>query len=720
MAEVVATFASVLTLATLVKEAIRRVKLVYRASEELKALQEQVEDFASLVKDIKDEQTQSVPPAIAAALHRATLTLGQLHNVIRSKVLCEQGSTARARRRAWARNRSNVFGLQDTLKENRLSLLVAISANNMSSLNMSAVTASIHNRRLVDIQHAVSTNNRVVHSQSIAINNIHHLLSSGSTFHNTGQTHQPDPAGPLELSPNFFPEAYTNMDRLPMSRLIVISSYQKEILDDCMINCYELFLINSSRQWCRISSTAEIYRSSVYWTAAQLSSREGRSSEEYGSMAGSAALPYTLQSRLHLLMAAEELVDGAHVTVSLSTGRDIQTRDSRYNPQRPSVLTGLSENFADAWGFIEDLGCARYMEREVIKVEVRRAPFLFLSCLNGRAVVEHVCASVVPSRQILYNIRVLHCMKGKEAFAPLAGVVVNYENKRIKSVLIECAEATRSLEQMAQVQGISWAKRESWARQFVEGVSQLHNNGFVAGLLYVYRSPVIIDAKDIQFQWFTSKFEMGRTGSGWYPPEFQHLEFGSPDTCEADCPDVTSKADIFEMGAVLWLLAENPSHTRNSLERREASHSDAIDLPPLPDDIPLYYREIISACRAREPNDRPAARILLEMFPPSHTAPDPRHVLHPNTDFFDRMPTSLIGVGYCDYCLIRPLPLPFFHCNVSERGDFDVCQRCYDRGYHCRDNSHLLVEMIDRNGVIAPGNYHSSQKDSGIREIVYL
>lgn len=722
MAEALALFASVLTIATLIKEIVKRAKTICRASEEFRILQEQVEDFGILVRKMTDQQAKIDDQATETALHRATQTLGQLDNIIKNDLLREHNSTIRVGRRAWARNRSMVLRLQDTLKENRLSLLAAMSANNMSSSKKSSAIASNQDRRLVGIQHIVSTTHQAILSQSTAIDSILQILSGGRS----------DPAGPLERSPSFFPEAYTNVNRLPMSGLIVIHSYQKEMFKDCMTNSYDIFLIKSSRRWYRISTTVHIYRSSVYWTATQLSSQERIYADAHGKMAGSAVLPYSLQSRIQLLLTAEELDRVARFNLSLSDGREIQISRSECHLPSAKTLTELSNSVVAAWGFIDDLGCARYSENEVIRVQVLRAPFQFLSCLNGRAVVEHVFDSPGPNGQMIYNIRVLHCMKGNDFFAQLAGVVVDHKSMRMKSVLIEYSQATRSLEQMAQLQGVPWAKRERWARQLVEGVSQLHHNGFVAGTLYCCESPVVIDATEkLQFRCLKSKFNMGRTRGDWYPPEFRYLQTRSTDTREADCPDVTSKADIFKLGAVLWLLAENPSRMSNSPSCIRAqcagqsricnqqSHFSTIDLPPLPDDVPLYYREMIGACRAREPNDRPAARVLLKMFPSSYSAPILEHVLHPNTGF-DSMPENLVGMGYCNYCQVRPLPLPFFHCNVCIRGNFDMCQRCYDQKYHCYEESHLLVEMIGRNGMVIPGRYFSSVDNTGSRNIIQL
>lgn len=108
--------------ASLVNEVFRRVKSFFRAPEEIGALQESVKDFAILVDEIKGQHGDAV-----TAPHRAMLTIGRLDQI-----------TARARRRARARNRTNVYRLQDALKENRLSLLAAMGANNLVSTNRSA------------------------------------------------------------------------------------------------------------------------------------------------------------------------------------------------------------------------------------------------------------------------------------------------------------------------------------------------------------------------------------------------------------------------------------------------------------------------------------------------------------------------------------------------------------------------------------------------------
>jgi len=219
---------------------------------------------------------------------------------------------------------------------------------------------------------------------------------------------------------------------------------------------------------------------------------------------------------------------------------------------------------------------------------------------------------------------------------------------------------------------------------------------------------------------------MGDQGGSYYPPEFRHLRDVSPTTNEAAGPDVTSKMDIFHLGSILWLLAENlprtPSSPVCSKEGCNAqvgpfcdkSHIDPIALPRLPENIPQYYRSIVDACRAERPNDRLAAWKLLKLFP-STSESESSHIetSKPERLNINVWGMSLIGSISCNYCQKRHIQLPIFHCNICDAGDFDLCQACFDGGMHCYDRDHFLVEMRKIGSWMVPGKYHSSVKSSG-------
>lgn len=281
---------------------------------------------------------------------------------------------------------------------------------------------------------------------------------------------------------------------------------------------------------------------------------------------------------------------------------------------------------------------------------------------------------------------------------------------------------------------ISWERRERWGRQLVEGVSQLHSQGFVHGTLTTLWRPVIDISDNVLFRFFKQKFKLGSKTGCYFPPEFRHLENCSSTTTEAECPNVTSKTDIFQLGLQLWFLAENgpTNHTSPICMRKhcsergttcEESHTEPIALPRLSDAVPKYFRDIVDACRAEHPEDRPPARKLLELFPSPNVVS--RHgqseAMYVSTSLDIASMGKRLQAGVtCDRCRDRDAARHLFHCCVCANGDFDLCHACYEAGRHCLDKDHLLVEMVDLEGCLVVRRYHSSVKSSGNRDIVEL
>jgi len=128
--DVVGLVASVITLAQVVIGAVKLAKTLYKAPEELQALQDQLENFNNLVQEIDDLHMNNSSTDVAKSLAKAQVTIEQLHQLIQVKLLRNlNGGTSRARRRAWARNRAKVHSLRDALRESRENLVTTLSAN---------------------------------------------------------------------------------------------------------------------------------------------------------------------------------------------------------------------------------------------------------------------------------------------------------------------------------------------------------------------------------------------------------------------------------------------------------------------------------------------------------------------------------------------------------------------------------------------------------------
>ena len=217
-----------------------------------------------------------------------------------------------------------------------------------------------------------------------------------------------------------------------------------------------------------------------------------------------------------------------------------------------AIRSTYLEAWRDVLTFLDDIGCPRYLESEVTQLEMFDPPSYFASCCKGTLVLETMFMRSVPSPEILYNIRLLHCMKGKPGFAKLVGVVTDNYNTQAKSFLIEFPRARHRLEFIAQGQPLPWARRERWARQILDVVYEAHSKGFIIGTLVKFQPPVVIEGTDSILLWyFKSKFSMAYKLGCYYPPEFQHFKYASKGTNEAESGDITTKTDLYHLGLLL-------------------------------------------------------------------------------------------------------------------------------------------------------------------------
>ena len=156
-------------------------------------------------------------------------------------------------------------------------------------------------------------------------------------------------------------------------------------------------------------------------------------------------------------------------------------------------------------------------------------------------------------------------------------------------------------------------------------------------------------------------------------------------------------------------------------EDSASSAEDAV-LPPLPESVPQYYRDIVDLCRAEDPIDRAPAWRLLEMFPPldeaEEAAREPERAKAFDIDAVKRAFRVQLG---CEHCQ-GPIDSSLFLCNTCHRGGFYMCRACYEEGRHCYEREHLLVEL-DRGRFqdwTHAGRYHSVAGDDGERRIINI
>ncbi|KAI9699574.1 MAG: hypothetical protein M1820_007073 [Bogoriella megaspora] len=799
MAEIVGLISAVITLNTGTAKGISLARAIYKAQEEFDTLQEQLEHFTQFLdalRGVLDRHAGVPSPLLLSSLQRAKETVQRLDLVIREKVVKDVGGTKKAHRAAWIKNKPRLLELKAALRESQSDVLAAMSVDNLqvslsAAVNVEDSKAASFNidRRLYSMQQTLNDTYRAVLSLSISTHHkdlaetpqelrlLHqgsnygllesarewaaqpdsaHDLQSGKSmqseeqkvldmlrdFSNMITLRKTSPKGSFEASPIFLPESYTTANLLPPDFLIVTSSYELSQTERSCVNCYRLFHRRSSRYWRRLSITIDIRPSSIYWKATKLAPSDINVRD--AAPVNASSLPNSLLSQLQTYLAKMEKFDNdAQFRFTLADRRVVrQSLDMQITQQHPVHGIGYSSNVLIS---LDDLGCPRILEHEVVQIMQIESPSRFASCIKGILACETKFSRLVPSTQYLYNIRMLQCMKDDPNFATLIGIVVDDTLTRLKSYLIKFPQVKwRHLAQEITVgQYVPWERRERWARQLVDAVARAHSMNLVIGTLYYSRPPVLLNETDDVLLWrFENKFILGYTAGRRYPPEFHHLSQQPPFTAEEACPEVTAKTDIFHLGQILWYIAEyfpsgsfSPACMRAGCESRptipcDDSHKNPTALPRLSNHVPRYYQDIVDACRGESPHERPAAWRLASLFPPLKATEqricEPMETGKPDLSSFHSFFTPNLA---CDYCRKdigeyqgSVVHETFFHCNNCVSGDFDICQECYTKGIHCLEPDHFLVEieLSSERGISAPGRYHTSINESGTRDITEL
>jgi serine/threonine protein kinase len=282
-------------------------------------------------------------------------------------------------------------------------------------------------------------------------------------------------------------------------------------------------------------------------------------------------------------------------------------------------------------------------------------------------------------------------------------------------------------------QQISWERRENWCRQIVQGVSEIHSQGFVLGCLGENLDHgIYINADDaaVHTNQFRRKFTSDKTLMAVLPPEYH----GSPSIAGSHNRQLTAlpQTDLYQLGLLLWRIASHHPYklvsqfcqlagcTTNPDIICNEPHACAIQLPSPGEDCPQYLRDIITACRAENPDERPPARKLLHMFPGSN----PTFTVEQGDKFMTQLDHDLETrcEVICDKCH-KLIPERYYQCNFCNSNDFDLCPDCLAQGAHCFQADHYLREQYvadTRETDSTEETYYSSMKEGGQREIVIL
>jgi serine/threonine protein kinase len=192
---------------------------------------------------------------------------------------------------------------------------------------------------------------------------------------------------------------------------------------------------------------------------------------------------------------------------------------------------------------------------------------------------------------------------------------------------------------------------------------------------------------------------------GLVPPELRsHLQVHGTAQQKA----MNFQTDIFQLGLILWLLAENRPNAKgyfckkyacSSVPRYNCSaHSNPVALPISSRNIPSWFAKMINQCRLPDPIARPTACRLANLVRIRHCKPEVRDLEQDIPELLDTY-SGLVArtFAYCDECGIT-LNDVYYHCNTCALGNFDLCLNCVAQGIQCLSPEHQLMKLGIKDG----------------------
>jgi serine/threonine protein kinase len=251
---------------------------------------------------------------------------------------------------------------------------------------------------------------------------------------------------------------------------------------------------------------------------------------------------------------------------------------------------------------IEHLDCKRFKE-DAISFDSHISGFVYKVGVNNKPLIKKEIPGPDAVEEFLYEINALCSLQDSKSVIKFEGIIVDETNELIKGLLISYADQGALVDMIYDFKPtgqLTWDRRERWGRQIVQGLSEIHEAGYVQGDFTL--SNIVIDKNDD-----AKIIDINRRGCpvGWEPPELAKLiESGQRISIY-----IGVKSDLYQLGMVLWALAEQ----QDEPERQDRPLSKTMERHR--SDIPDYFRDIVRACMSDLPRNRPSASQLLQRFP---------------------------------------------------------------------------------------------------------
>lgn len=265
------------------------------------------------------------------------------------------------------------------------------------------------------------------------------------------------------------------------------------------------------------------------------------------------------------------------------------------------------------------LACDRIKESDIV-FDSHMSGFVYKVRVHGQVFIKKEIPSPDTIEEFIYEVNALSRLRFSSNVIQFCGVVVDDHDEYVKGLLISYADQGPLIDIIFDHckdgnLGLPRSTKEQWARQIVQGLSDIHESGFVQGD-FTLSNIVVDDMGDAKI------IDINRRGCpiGWEPPEATPLiESGQRISMY-----IGVKSDLFQLGMVLWALAMEEDEP--DLQGRPLVLGPEVNVSD-------WYRQVTEICLSNEPRMRLQASSLLRMIPPIANDYDPRRP--------DQMPISV-------------------------------------------------------------------------------
>lgn len=250
---------------------------------------------------------------------------------------------------------------------------------------------------------------------------------------------------------------------------------------------------------------------------------------------------------------------------------------------------------------INHLSCHQYKESE-LHFDQHMSGFVYKVGVGEHNWIKKEIPGPDSVDEFLYEVNALSELVDSKNVIQLKGLVVNEEKTMIKGLLLGYAEQGALVDILydskeGHIPRVPWVRRERWAKHIVQGLSNIHEAGFVQGDFTL--SNIVIDGNDD-----AQIIDINRRGCpvGWESPEMVPLV----ESGQRLSMFIGVKSDLYQLGMVLWALAMEKDEPERQARPLTLENAKA--------DVPDYYRDLTAICLSEKSTRRLAAKDLLALF----------------------------------------------------------------------------------------------------------